>query len=158
MKNLSPFRALPLLALAALAVGCGGAGGSNGNRQSARAAVRFDVEWSAQNRAATEAESVVLSVAVDGREVARQVVNRPSDAERSEVSVRDLPVGALASEATSYSAVDGSGEVLATGGATTEIEAGETLLQKVSVTSGERLAVVTTGKKTATGGLIAIVH
>jgi hypothetical protein len=152
-------RLLPLVAATALLVGCGGSGGGSSVPTPARGAVRLSVAWPAQGRASSEARSVLVTVAVDGRTVGQAVMDRPQGAEGGATVERafgDLPAGALATTATAYEEGGAQGAALGTGEAAARLEGGTTLLQ--TATPGADTAVTTTGKERGTGGLVVGVH
>lgn len=98
-------RALSLLALAIVIAGCGGGGsplsGTFGNAS-------FTVSWSG-TRSDPFAESVKITITLDGTAVATQTVDRYQNEDRTTVNFDRLPAGALTANITVYPMADGGG-------------------------------------------------
>lgn len=152
-------RWLPLFAALVFAVGCGGSGGGSGTGTAAptRSAVRFGVDWPAGGRGDAPAESVLVTVSVDGTPVGTATMNRPqgaSAASRTEKTFAEVPAGQLTTSATAYSEADANGSLVGTSETSASLKGGTTLLQTASLaTEAAPIEVKTTGVVKGTGNL-----
>ena len=154
-------RFLPLLAGAIALVGCGGGGAStSATAKSSHAAVKLSVMWPARSRAAaTDAQSVSLSVAVGGVEAGRTVLDRPTGDAAAEMdyTFADLPDGALTTSVTAYAQAGAAGDAIAASQTSATLKAGATLLESATLTADSTgLQVTATGDSSSGTGQIAV--